>query len=281
MNSLQERIYRYYNQKESKLGYKFIMRDSKHLGYYPDKVANISEKEAQEYYQDIIARSIELKPGQMVFDAGCGRGVTACYLASKYGASVSGIDIVDFEIETANKKAYKFGVSDRVNFSVGDYSRTKFEKDTFDAVYANETLSHVPDLTKVFQEFFRVLKPGGRIALLEYVLSDDEFFSDSDLEELNFVIDNSAMVGLKQFRLNKIIPLLMYVGFINTKEVDATDYTRPSFRRLYNISKPFYSLIKLLNLRKKFINATSAATLYPMVEKGLIHFYVYTAQKPI
>jgi cyclopropane fatty-acyl-phospholipid synthase-like methyltransferase len=68
-------IARYYSKKETKWGYTLIMHDSKHLGWYPHKKANISEWKAQENYQDKIAECLHLKKEQKVLDGGCGRGV--------------------------------------------------------------------------------------------------------------------------------------------------------------------------------------------------------------
>jgi 27-O-demethylrifamycin SV methyltransferase len=256
------------------------MWDAKHLGYYPDKKATISEKKAHEEYQNLVAEKLDLKSRQQVLDAGCGRGVTACYLSQKYQVRVTGIDVVDFEITSAKKRAKNLGLNDKTDFRVADYSQTDFPDDMFDALYANETLSHTPDLPKVFKEFFRIMKHGAKIALFEYTLAEDKFFNESDKAALNFVIDNSAMVGLKQFRLGAILPMLSVAGFINTQEIDITDHVKPSFFRLYKLAKPFYPLIKFLNLKKRFVNATAAATYYPLVEKGLIRFFIYTGQKP-
>lgn len=275
-----EGIIKYYASKESKLGYKYIMWDSKHLGFYPSQKADITEKEAQVLYQDYIAKSLNLKSDELVMDAGCGRGVVACYLAEKYKITVTGVDITPFEIENAVRRASRLNIQNSINFIVSDYSETELENNYFDALYANETLSHAPNLLKTFSEFYRVLKPGGRISIIEYVIANDEEFSEREMETLNFIIDKSAMVGLKQFRKNKIIPILEEVGFINCNQKDITKFGQPSFQRLHRIAKLAYPFVKFFGLQGKFINTTSAAEMYPWVEKELIFLYNYTADKP-
>jgi len=66
-----------------------------------------------------------------VLDVGCGTGTDAIYLASK-GADVSAIDISHEAIRIAREKAEKAGI--KVNFMVGDFLETEFEKELFDFV---------------------------------------------------------------------------------------------------------------------------------------------------
>src|SRR5215207_6814460 len=112
MNSNQKKINNYYKNFESRLGYTFVTYDTKHIGYYPSKKADISEKEAQKRMIDLLARKLDLKSSDKVLDAGCGRGTTSCYLAKKYKANVTGIDIVPFESEIAKKKVKELGLEE-------------------------------------------------------------------------------------------------------------------------------------------------------------------------
>jgi len=281
MSDLKETINKYYANKESLWGYTFIMHDSKHFGYYPQDKAGLTEKVAQHNYQELVAKTLAVKPGEYLLDAGCGRGVMACYLAKARDVNVWGIDLVDFEIEKAKNKAHQLGVSDKVNFIVGDYSTTGLKSNSYDAVYTNETLSHSPDLGKAFAEFYRILKPGGRIALFEYVLANDEEFTQQNMDMIDLIIKYSGMAGLKQFRKNAISPILLRHGFVDYTENDITAEMKPSFFRLHKLLKPLYPIVKLFGLQSKLINTTSAVELFPMVEKNLIFYYVYTARKPV
>ncbi len=280
MSDLKKTINKYYANKESLWGYTFIMHDSKHFGYYPQDKVGLTEKDAQHNYQELVAKNLGLKPGEHILDAGCGRGVMACYLAKAYDVNVTGIDLVDFEIEKAKNKARQLGISDKVNFFVGDYSTTGLNNNSFDAVYTNETLSHSPDLGKAFGEFYRILKPGGKISLFEYVLANDEEFTERDRNMIGFIIKYSGMAGLKQFRKKSIEPILSRNGFRDYQEQDITSEMKPSFLRLHKLLRPLYPLVKLFGLQAVFINTTSAVELHPLVEKNLISYYIYTARKP-
>ena len=202
--SYQKDIEKYYANLESKWGYTLLLGDAKHFGYYPDGIKNIKESEALKLHQDQIGKTLSLKPNQLVLDAGCGRGVTACYLAEKYNVKIVGIDLLDFELKIAGQKVREKKLEEKVSIKVMDFSNLEYPDSYFDAIYTSETLSHVPDIKKVLKEFYRVLKPSGKIALMEYTISEDGRFTKEEMESLDYVINGSAMFGLKNFRHNKL-----------------------------------------------------------------------------
>lgn len=107
-----------------------------------------------------------------VLDAGCGSGLTACHLAKTIGCKIMGIDINPQMIEKARLRAEKEGVSHLVEFKVADVFNLSFGDNTFDVVMG-ESITVFLDKVKVYKEFFRVLKPEGRVADLEMALLRD------------------------------------------------------------------------------------------------------------
>ncbi len=112
---------------------------------------------------------LQVKPEEYVLDAGCGSGLTACHLAKTIGCKIIGIDINPQMIEKACLRAEKEGVSQLVEFKLADVYNLPFDQNHFDLVIA-ESLTVFLDKAKVYQEFYRVLKPEGRVADLEMVL---------------------------------------------------------------------------------------------------------------
>lgn len=112
---------------------------------------------------------LEVKPEEYVLDAGCGSGLTACHLAKTKGCKIIGIDINPQMIEKACLRAQKEGVSHLVEFKLADVYNLPFAENHFDLVIA-ESLTVFLDKAKVYREFYRVLKPEGRVADLEMVL---------------------------------------------------------------------------------------------------------------
>ncbi|MFC2135652.1 methyltransferase domain-containing protein [Bacteroidota bacterium] len=272
-----ERLNQYYEKSE--VGYDFALWGSKHFGFYP-KGKNISEKEAQILMQELVAKKLELTSKDLVLDAGCGQGVVSTFLTKKYRCKIEGITVVPFEVKKANILAEKLKVSDKVDYSVMDYSKTKFNNNHFDCIYTTETLSHSIDIRKTLKEFFRILKKGGRVAFFEYTLAEDKDFSKSEMNILEKVAKGSAMDGLKDFRHDKFQNILSEAGFTNIKVENISENAGPSLARLRKFALiPYYLFVKPFGLQEKFPNASAAVELYNMAEKGLIRYNIFTAKK--
>jgi sterol 24-C-methyltransferase len=272
-----ERLNQYY--EKSKIGYDFALWGSKHFGFYP-KGKKVSEKEAQILMQELVAKKLELTSKDLILDAGCGQGVVSTFLAEKQGCKIEGITVVPFEVKKANFLAEKLKVSDKVKYSVMDYSKTKFNNNHFDCIYTTETLSHSINIRKTLKEFFRILKKGGRVAFFEYTLAENKDFSKSELKILEKIAKGSAMDGLKDFKHDKFQNVLSKVGFTNVKVENISENTGPSLARLKKFALiPYYLFVKPFGLQEKFPNASAAVEFYNMAEKGLIHYNIFTATK--
>lgn len=280
MNPDHEKVVRYYQRWESRLVFDWLLWGAKHFGYYPNARADISERQAQGLMQDLVAQNLGLQPGQAILDAGCGQGVVSTYLAKKYRCHIDGVTIVPFEIPRAQRLAQKTGVTDRVKYHLMDYSQTNFPNDSFDGIYTMETLSHSPDVRKTLNEFWRILKPGGKIALFEYTTAEDDRFTPRERSAMQMIIEGSAMLGLKDIRHDRFPQTMSGVGFVNAREQNISSQVLPSLHRLYQIFRYPYALVKILKLKKFFLNTCMAVELYPLVEKGLGRYCIFTAVKP-
>jgi len=113
--------------------------------------------------------ALQVNSEEYVLDAGCGSGLTACHLAKTIGCKIIGVDINPQMVEKACLRAEKEGVAHLVEFRVADAYNLPFTDNHFDLVIA-ESITVFLDKVKVYQEFYRVLKPEGRVADLEMVL---------------------------------------------------------------------------------------------------------------
>ena len=113
--------------------------------------------------------AIRVNSEEYVLDAGCGSGLTACHLAKTIGCKIMGVDINPQMVEKAGLRAEKEGVAHLVEFRVADVYNLPFANNSFDVVMA-ESITVFLDKVKVYQEFYRVLKPEGRVADLEMAL---------------------------------------------------------------------------------------------------------------
>lgn len=125
--------------------------------------------ENQLLYERAIAREIRIQPGHRVLDLGCGRGRVAAHMATISGAHVTGINIDPNQIGQADAFNKEKGLSNR--FVVQDFNSLPlpFADHEFDAFYQIQALSLCKDLKALFKEIYRVVRPGARVSLLDWV----------------------------------------------------------------------------------------------------------------
>ena len=111
-----------------------------------------------------IPQLLGLKSDSFVLELGCGSGGYAVHLAEKVGCRLIGLDMNESGVRTANQLAGARGLASPVRFERCDASKNlPFDNNTFDAVFSNDVLCHLPGRPEVLVEMFRILKPGGRM----------------------------------------------------------------------------------------------------------------------
>jgi SAM-dependent methyltransferase len=113
------------------------------------------------------AEHLALSPGQSLLDVGCGRAEVACALAPSVqpGGRVVGVDASEAMLADARRRAERAGTD--LELGVGDATALDLPDATFDAVRCERTLQWIPDPSAAVAELVRVLRPGGRISLID------------------------------------------------------------------------------------------------------------------
>jgi len=192
----------------------------------------------------ILMSLAEVEESDRVLDAGCGVGGAAIFLSEMKNANVTGISLSQKQVDFATIAAQERGLQDKVDFQLMDYTQTSFPDESFDVIWACESISSAPDKTLFIKEANRLLKKGGRLVLSDFFLkSADQTDAHDWIKKWgdtwgisNFVTSNSFAESLDD------------MGFKNTQIFDYTSQIKKSAKRMYCASLLGFIPSELYNL---------------------------------
>jgi demethylmenaquinone methyltransferase/2-methoxy-6-polyprenyl-1,4-benzoquinol methylase len=112
-----------------------------------------------------------VQPGERVLDVACGTGdLTQAFAKRSRASEVVGVDFTPAMLDIAAQKQSKLhdAVRTRIEYQQGDAQNLDFADNSFDVLSIAFGIRNVQDPQKAFAEFARVLRPGGRIVVLEF-----------------------------------------------------------------------------------------------------------------
>jgi len=179
----------------------------------------------------------ELKNGETVLDLGSGGGIDVL-IASKYVGStgkVYGLDMTDEMLSLANTNKQKMGV-ENVEFLKGYIEDIPIDNNKIDVILSNCVINLCEDKEKALSEAYRVLKPGGRLAIADIVILKDipeKIKSDAQM----WVGCIAGALPIEEYR-----NALLKVGFKDVEINPINIYTKDTIE----------SIIKSKNLQKEY-----------------------------
>ena len=129
---------------------------SLHYGYWDSSTKNFHE--ALLNINKILAEKAGINKQHKVLDAGCGIGGSSLWLAKNIGCNVTGISLSAKQVQTANNLALAENLQTLAIFDQQDFTATKYTAESFDIIWAIESVCHASDKSKFINEAYRLLK---------------------------------------------------------------------------------------------------------------------------
>jgi SAM-dependent methyltransferase len=230
--------------------------------------------------EDKLAEILALPRGAHVLDAGCGVGHVALRMAQVHGLRVSGIDVVDHHIEKARRNIARSGLPEgTIAVRKMDYRHLESLADeSLDGVYTMETFVHATSPETVLAGFYRLLRPGGRVALFEY---DHDLVDDAPEDmaaSMRKINQYAAMPTNDRSHPGVFKGMLEDAGFVDVVVRDYSQNIKPMARLFFVLAIVPYLFVHLFGLERYFINTIAGVESYRGY--GRWRYVAITATKP-
>ncbi len=186
-----------------------------HVGIYQSEDEPIFNA-SQRTVQKMLSMVSGLDENSKVLDLGAGYGGAARYLALETGCKVWCYNLSEKENERNREKNQKLGLDKLIEVHQGNFEQINFEDEAFDVIWSEDSLLHSNRKKVVFEEAYRVLKPGGDFIYTDPMQSDN--CPDGVLQPILDRIHLEELGSVKRYR-----EIAREVGFQEVEIIEMPD----------------------------------------------------------
>lgn len=188
---------------------------------------------------EFVERHTRELQAKNVLEAGSGNGFNCICLGQRNPeCEFVGVDLTEQHVTFANKSAAKLP---NTQFEVGNYETLPYANGQFDAVFSVESLCQTPRREVAFEEMYRVLRPGGRLLVVDS-------FRNLPLEEFSEDLQLAAKLVEKTTATNEFAvvdefsEMAIKSGFSELERTDLRDAVAHNLDRLYGLARRFFNM---------------------------------------
>lgn len=184
---------------------------------------------------EVLAVIAQVKPGDLILDAGCGVAGSGIWLAQNRNACVVEVNITESQLNIGQRLANKNAVAPFLDFVLCDYHYLPLASDSIDVFWALESIEHSDNVDLLIREAFRTVKPGGRAVIAGTFKGHAE---PTEKQKTQLETGMRAAGAFNDFRTAKeIIKLMDDAGFRDVCSQDVTDFVMPSAHQMRIMSE--------------------------------------------
>lgn len=276
-----KKVGEYYNR--SQIWYNLFWSDREslgmHFGFWETGTQRHREALINQYR--CIKEILNPQASHVILDAGCGVGGASLWLAENTPAHYIGITLSLVQIRQAKKIAQTRHLTDRVSFELQNYFETNFSDESFDAVFCIESACYAyPHPANLYQELYRILKPGGILVISDGVLLHHPTTA-KEKGTLSAWFDAWALSG--GCTAEEIVRDLKTACFQDIQFIDKAHQIEPDVRKLGLLGRVFFWPLRIFSLtpflKTGFQNAVAAKTQETAYDQGLFGYGIFSARK--
>lgn len=254
---------------------------SLHLSYYDED--HEEPGAAAMNTMRLLSEAAEIDDSDRILNIGCGAGEDSVWNARIYGATVTGVNISETQLDLARENAREHDVEELTTFNYDDFHELDtIEDGAYDVVWGLEALSHSPDRLRALESARRVLDEDGRVAFTD-IFTRVPLESLSGDERARIETIDSAL-GLRLGSIESFEGALGEAGFENVEIEDLTGGIRKCTERRRKFARVAHPIGRLLGVFG-VVSGTqldafeASAAIHELIEADVIGYYLITADR--